>query len=71
MMSCIQLHDRHLRYLSFLSATEDRPIQNDEARAVMRELGAAKMVSFDGKTARLLPDGESALQDYRDLGADV
>jgi hypothetical protein len=70
-MTCIKLHDRHFCYMSFLSATESRAIQNNDAREAMRELAAMKMVAFDGETARLLPDGESALQDYRELGADV
>jgi hypothetical protein len=70
-MACHQIFDKHFCVMSFLSATEDRAVQNDEAKTLMVDLKNAGMVSWDGQIGRLLPDGESALQDYRDLGADV
>lgn len=70
-MTCIQLHDPHFVMLSLLSSNEARLVQNEPARILVRELAEAKMVTWDGERARVLPDGVSALEDYRELGAEI
>lgn len=39
--------------------------------SLARECATAGMVELDGIKGRLLPDGVSALDDYRELGCDV
>lgn len=66
-----ELFDKHFQMMELLSPTEYRRIQNDEARTIVIELSILKMVEFDGDRAKLLPDGISSLEDYRELQAIV
>jgi hypothetical protein len=68
-MPCQQLFDRHFCLMELLDPQKALPIRNAEAREIVLELSKLKMVEFDGDYARLLPDGVSALNDYRELCA--
>jgi hypothetical protein len=67
----MELHDPHFCLMALLSATEWRSIGNKPAMDLARACASAGMIELDGIKGRLLPDGVSALNDYRALGADV
>ena len=67
----MQLYDPHFCMLELLSEHEERAVQKEPARVLVRQLAQAKMVSWDGEKARILRDGASALADYREVCAYV
>jgi hypothetical protein len=84
-MACTQLNDRHFCAMALIKDGARVAVYNLIAAGLFAELAAAKMVAWDESQrpvnphtrqlgyghATLLPDGKSALDDYRELGADV
>ena len=84
-MICQQISDRHMCALALIKSGERLPIFNEEAAALFSEMQPLKLVDWneserpvDNATralgfgyAKIMQDGLSTLDDYRELGADV
>jgi hypothetical protein len=84
-MTCTEITDQHFCAMALLGDGKCQAVYNTTTAELFRELAAGKMVDWDESSrpihphtrqlgygyATLLPDGKSALDDYRELGADV
>ena len=84
-MSCEQLDDRHMAALAMIKSGERLPVYDDKLARLYGHLARLQLVRWDegerpiapasgllgAGFVRILPDGQSTLDDYRALGADV